>query len=145
MHRLKVKLIITGKQMFLVNAEILGINDLCLFVIGDKRKKYIIACPDDLLGAQITDVYKLVASNEQIGLKYVKNKLQIHGSDNFYLTDMTPRDLKKIVKNGGECEIDAIEICPHYGGTHIGRDCSCKSGFILVPKLNNNKVIFLWD
>ena len=130
---MKVKLFLTNKKMYLVNEESINFNDLCLFVIGEKAKKYVVGCPDDLLGDQIKEVYKLIIDTKPTGLKYVKNEL----------VSVTPGDLKKITKNGGECEIEAVEICPHYGGTHIGKDCSCKSGFVLAPKLNNNKVIFV--
>jgi hypothetical protein len=46
-----------------------------------------------------------------------------------------------LTEDNGKCFIEIEEICPNYNGAHIGKDCSCKSGFIDIPKLHEGKVI----
>lgn len=61
-----------------------------------------------------------------------------------------PDDVKQIEKDSQvfdniEARIHAypdvefynVEECPHYGGKHFGRDCSCKMGFIRYAKLKS--------
>ena len=66
------------------------------------------------------------------------------------LLPLHPDDVKQIEKDSQvfdniEARIHAypdvefydIEECPHYGGKHFGRDCSCKTGFIRYAKLKS--------
>jgi hypothetical protein len=57
-----------------------------------------------------------------------------------YLEDFHPDTLEKF-KEGDQVIVVVEEICPHYGGKHIGKDCSCKSGFIIRPRLFRGKII----
>src|ERR1017187_8194392 len=108
---MKVKLFfVEDKKPYLVNDDNFGVNEECLFVInnGGKKEKdsYCVGYFDDLLGVAIKRVYKVIANTKQIGLKYIKNKQWPHEGDYFCLTDVKQIDLKKIVKNGGDCEIE---------------------------------------
>lgn len=47
------------------------------------------------------------------------------------------------LKDGDEVLVECEEVCPHYNGKHIGRDCSCKSGFVYIIKLNSQNQISL--
>lgn len=58
-----------------------------------------------------------------------------------YLEELHPSMLLDLLNTSGRILVEVEEICPHYGGTHIGKDCSCKSGFILRPRLKDKKVI----
>ena len=147
MEKIKAKLFLIEKQPYLVriSKETGNAESLYLFVInnGNKKNKYAVGYFDDFLGAPIKEVYEVIAEPESIGLKYVHNKLGTHGDNNKYTTELTKGEIKDIVENDGYCEIESELICPNYGGKHIGQDCSCKTGFIDVPKLKEGKVVFV--
>ena len=88
--------------------------------------------------------HKVEATTEQIGWGFSKKYLNHDhaydyrgGSIEMY----HPTMIHDIVRNKFKVDIEVQEICPHYGGSHIGKDCSCKSGFINVPVLHEGKVI----
>ncbi len=88
-------------------------------------------------------VSKVIATSDQFGWAYNEgpphdHNYQWHGK---YLESYIPTMLHNTIMNNCKLNIIVEEICPHYGGKHIGKDCSCKSGFILVPKLYEGKII----
>lgn len=68
-----------------------------------------------------------------------------------YILPLHPEDIKQIdedskvfdniiarIKAYPNVEFIIMEECPHYDGSHFGKDCSCKSGFIKYAKLLKN-------
>lgn len=87
---------------------------------------------------------KVEATTEQIGWKFSKAYLNHDHAYDYKDSSVEmfhPNMIQDIEKNGFKVDIEVKVICPNYGGKHIGQDCSCKSGFIRVPKLFNNKVV----
>lgn len=86
---------------------------------------------------------KVMAKPEQIGWMWDNHPDDIN--DTYLVPFITEKDLSMIdyvlEEYQGKCEIEVQEICPNYDGAHIGKDCSCKMGFIDVPKLVDGKVI----
>lgn len=88
---------------------------------------------------------KVVATPEQLAWVYYEGcpHDRAHDyKDGIYLEQLHPSVILDILDKEGKVMVDVEEICPNYGGKHIGKDCSCKSGFIYIPKLHENKVIF---
>ena len=87
--------------------------------------------------------YKVIATHEQIG--WMWDNHPDDAEDTYLVPFISDEDDSMIeyviTEYNGKCKIEVETICPHYGGSHIGKDCSCKSGFVDVPKLNENKVI----
>lgn len=86
---------------------------------------------------------KIVATHEQIGWMWDNSPDDI---DDTYLVDFINDKDDSMIDYvlddyDGKCKIEVQEICSNYNGAHIGKDCSCKTGFIDVPKLVEGKVI----
>ncbi len=86
---------------------------------------------------------KVIVKPEQIGWMWDN-----HADDasSHFLTDFIDEKDNTMIdyvlnENNGKCSIEIETICPNYNGKHIGKDCSCKTGFIDVPKLFEGKVI----
>ena len=86
---------------------------------------------------------KVLATPEQIGWMWDNppDDLDFH-----YLIDFIDEKDKSMIElvineYNGKCLIETEEICPNYDGSHIGKDCSCKTGFIDIPKIHEGKVI----
>lgn len=88
---------------------------------------------------------KVVALPSQIGWFYNEGPPHDHNRvwrDSRYLEDFHYDGfMERIGKSQGKIYLVVQEICPHYDGRHINKDCSCKSGFIHVPVLHHDKVI----
>lgn len=88
---------------------------------------------------------KLIAAYSQVGWMWDNTPDDI---DNTYLTHFLTKEDDSMIdyvleENSGKCKLEVNEICPNYNGSHIGKDCSCKTGFITVPKLIEGKVIII--
>jgi len=96
-------------------------------------------------------VNKVVATPEQFALIVNFGPPHDHNSDwqydkdekrYVYLEAYLPSHLHDIInKKRIKMRVVVEEICPHYGGSHIGKDCSCKSGFVIRPKLRDGKIM----
>lgn len=95
-------------------------------------------------------VKKVIAGPNEIGWGYNEGPPHDHNRNwkfddidkkHLYLEDYLPSMIHNAVKNGCKLFVVVEEICPHYEGKHVNKDCSCKSGFILAPKLYEGKVI----
>jgi hypothetical protein len=88
---------------------------------------------------------KVVALPSQIGWVYNEGPPHDHNRlwrDSRYLEDLHYDGfIEYIQKSQGKIYLLVQEICPNYDGSHINKDCSCKSGFIQVPVLYHDKVI----
>ena len=88
---------------------------------------------------------KVVALPSQIGWIYNEGPPHDHNRvwcDSRYLEDFHYDGfMKHIAKSHGKISLVVKEICPNYDGSHINKDCSCKTGFIHVPVLHHDKVI----
>jgi hypothetical protein len=86
---------------------------------------------------------KIIAKPEQIGWMWDNHPDDI--DDKYLVPFIDEQDNTMIdyvmTENGGKCLIETETICPNYDGNHIGKDCSCKTGFIDIPKLYKGKVI----
>ena len=75
-----------------------------------------------------------VKHNEKAYNYVWETKFQLHPDDALYSLD---------ADEGTEVEFKITEECPHYNGSHTGKDCSCKEGFIkyakLIPRLDRTK------
>lgn len=88
---------------------------------------------------------KIVATPEELAWVYYEGSPHDRAYDyknGTYLEILHPSVILEIIDNGGKILVDVKEICPNYNGSHIGRDCNCKMGFIHIPKLHEGKVIF---
>ncbi len=127
--------------LYLVSDENIDSNDKeVAFLINNE---WVIACPGDLMGDQIQQVLKIVAEPHQIGLKYVKYKMDTYGQNNLYTTDLCINDFQDIMDNGGNCEVymeEALikEETIDDGETKVNRLKRSK-----MPILIDNKVIIL--
>ncbi|TXG84688.1 MAG: hypothetical protein E6R13_02850 [Spirochaetes bacterium] len=87
----------------------------------------------------------IVATSEQIGFVYNEGPIHDHNrywGDSRYLEDLYyPRFVDDMNELGGQVYLVVHEICPNYNGSHIGKDCSCKTGFKVIPKLHQGMVI----
>lgn len=86
---------------------------------------------------------KVLAKPEQIGLMWDNHPDDLEFK---YLTDFIDEKDKSMIdyvleEYDGKCFIETEMICPNYNGAHIGKDCSCKTGFIDIPKIHEGKVI----
>ena len=82
----------------------------------------------------------IVATSEQIGMVYNYGPPHDHNRNWGYgfLEDLyVPNFYDKIDKMGGYVYLVVHEACP----SHIGKDCNCKSGFMVVPSLFEGMVI----
>lgn len=90
--------------------------------------------------------FKIVALPQQIGWVYYEgsphDRVHSYKGNGVYLEELHQNVILDILNNDGKVLVDVEEICPHYDGKHIGKDCSCKSGFIHIPKLYEGKIIF---
>ena len=93
-------------------------------------------------------VNKVVARPHQIGLCYNYGPPHDHNhewkndSDGIrYLEDYIPTCLHEAVWKGCKMLVRVQEVCPHYDGKHLDKDCSCKSGFVYMPLLHDGKVV----
>ena len=132
-----------NKEPYLVADWDIWFDDECLFVIntGDKKDKYVIGSPYNLFVDQVKATYRVVGRPENIGLKYVSEKLGTYGRKRSYTTELTKAEIKQLAKDV-DCEVMAVEICTNYGGEHIKKDCNCKSGFANIIETKDNKIVF---
>lgn len=88
---------------------------------------------------------KVVAGPDQIGWVYYEGPPHDRAWDyksNSYVEQLHPNHILDILeRENKDVLVEVQEICPNYDGKHIGKDCSCKSGFIYVPKLFKDKII----
>ena len=54
------------------------------------------------------------------------------------------RNLDMFMNDNGDIIVVVEKICPNYNGAHINKDCSCKTGFIIRPKMHEEKLILLY-
>ncbi len=54
---------------------------------------------------------------------------------------ITDEHIAKILANDGICHIETIPVCTNYGGSHLNKDCSCKSGFEERLLFIDNKIV----
>jgi hypothetical protein len=54
---------------------------------------------------------------------------------NVYMEDVHPSFMEDFQER--EVYVGVLEVCP----SHLGKDCSCKSGFIIMPRLFNGSVL----
>lgn len=87
----------------------------------------------------------IVATSEQIGFVYNEGVTHDHnrywGHSRFLEDLYYPKFVSGMKELNGDVYLVVHEICPNYDGAHIGKDCSCKSGFKVVPKLHQDMVI----
>ena len=103
---------------YLVSEEQINLDDLCIFVIEiDGDENFVVACPDDLLGDQIKEVFRVVAEPEQIGVDV--------------------EQLQKIIDNGGECEIEGMD---EFTNPEDYKDVGWGDG-VCKPKLVDGKAV----
>lgn len=88
-------------------------------------------------------VKKVMAKPEEFGWSYNDGPPHDHNFEwrGKYLEDYKPISLLRAIKDRCRLLVVVEEVCPNYGGSHYGRDCNCKSGFIIQPKLYENKII----
>lgn len=91
------------------------------------------------------DVYRVVAMPYQFGWSYNEGPPHDHNRvwrDTRYLEDFHYEGVMDRAKeNDNKITVVVHEVCPNYGGSHLGSDCSCKSGFIYIPLLHDGKII----
>jgi hypothetical protein len=87
------------------------------------------------------DSMKVIAKPNDMGYVYNEGPPHDHNSiwNGAYVEDLHMQGFLDRVTFADTNEIYLVveEVCP----SHIGKDCSCKSGFIQVPVLYNGKVI----
>ena len=86
---------------------------------------------------------KVVVKPEQIGWMWDNHP---DDSSDIYLVPFIDEKDNTMIdyvlkESGGKCLIETETICPNHDGAHIGKDCSCKMGFMDVPKLYEGKAI----
>ena len=84
--------------------------------------------------------FKVIAEPNQFAWIYNEGPIHDHNRhwrDSRYLEDF----MVSFINAYDKLSILVKEVCPHYDGSHIDKDCSCKSGFIFVPLLHENKII----
>lgn len=89
-------------------------------------------------------INKVVATPPQIGLSFYDGMPHYRTydyKDGVYLEVLHPNTLLDIINNNKGIMVSVEEVCPNYGGAHLEKDCSCKTGFIYKPILFNDKVI----
>lgn len=95
-------------------------------------------------------VQKVVAGPSEIGWIYNEGPPHDHNRNwkyddldkkHLYVEDYLPSAIHSCVKDGCKVTVIVEEICPHYNGKHIGKDCSCRGGFIMAPKIYEGKII----
>ncbi len=109
-------------------------DDLNMWVVANENQESFIE----------TTVMKVVATPDMFGWLYNEGPPHDHNrywGDSRFLEDYIQTCLVDAVKNGFKMSIIVHEVCPHYNGSHIGKDCSCKGGFIHGPKLHEGKII----
>ena len=117
--------------------ECTGLNlddDLNMWVVSNENEQSFIE----------TSVEKVVATPEMFGWLYNEGPPHDHNrvwQDSRYLEDYIQSCLIVAVKNKLKMSVIVHEVCPNYNGAHMGKDCSCKSGFVLGPKLHDGKII----
>lgn len=88
---------------------------------------------------------KVVAEPKEIGWIYLQegppHDRAYDYKNGAYVEVMHPLSLLGIIDSGGLVKVQVAEVCPHYNGAHLWKDCSCKSGFIHLPLLHEGKVI----
>jgi len=87
---------------FIVSSEKISKNEECLFVIKDGPAT--VAFPDDLLGDQIEEVYRIVVPPDLIG---IKRTLDYFGDNHISYTfdPLKASDIQKILENQNECHL----------------------------------------
>lgn len=91
-----------------------------------------------------SDVLKVIATPDMFGWLYNEGPIHDHNifwGDSRYLEVYNEACLISAVKNGLKVSIIVHEVCPNYNGSHLGKDCSCKSGFVHGPKMHEGKII----
>lgn len=91
-----------------------------------------------------SEVSKVIATPDMFGWLYNEGPLHDHNmvwQDSRYLEDYKQSCLISAVKNGLKMTVIVHEVCPNYNGSHLDKDCSCKSGFVHGPKLHEGKII----
>ena len=90
---------------------------------------------------RLSDCKKVIAQFCDMGYVYNEGPPHDHNSiwNGAYLEDLHMQGFLDRVTFADTNEIYLVveEVCP----SHVGKDCSCKSGFIQVPVLYNGKVI----
>lgn len=108
-------------------------------------KKFKVLFDSNINPYIVDDDNNVIATNEQIGFVYNEGPIHDHNRywvDARFLEDLIyPKFVSDMLEFGGDVYLVVHEICPNYDGAHIGKDCSCKSGFKIVPKLYQDKVI----
>lgn len=144
----------------LVSNEKIGIDDYFYLDSGEIRKCTGVMDEVKRSHSTIYDEYgqwhfcgsvkKVIATADQIGFAFNWGPPHAHNHDwkydedlkkYTYLEDYLPSMLHRSVRGGCKLRVVVEEVCPNYNGAHIGKDCSCKSGFIVRPKIRNGKVI----
>jgi len=136
-----------GDKFYLDSGEIRECTD-----IQEETNQFHSTVYDSLGGWHFRGwVKKVVATPEQFALiinygpphdhnydwKYDEDKKKY-----VYLEAYLPSHIHSVIKkNGIKMRVVVEEVCPHYGGKHIGKDCSCKSGFIIRPRLRDGKLM----
>jgi hypothetical protein len=90
--------------------------------------------------SEIQKGFKVVATPEQFAWIYNEGPIHDHNrhwKDSRYLEDF----MFDFLGTRNRLSVLVNEVCPHYGGKHLNNDCSCKSGFIYVPLLHQDKII----
>ena len=93
------------------------------------------------------DCKKVMATPAQIGWKFSKRYLNHDHAWDYKggsVEQYHPDFISNIVRNDFKVDVEVQEICPNYGGAHIGKDCSCKSGFTTRAVLFFGMVVMHW-
>ena len=65
-------------------------------------------------------------------------ELPLHPYDLQEIIELSERidDLEARILKNHRVDFTIVEECSNYNGTHFGRDCSCKEGFVQYAKIN---------
>jgi hypothetical protein len=119
------------------------VHDVYNMYFDDKLDSWMI-CSYNGFTYHEAECHKVIADFKQFGWFYNEGPPHDHNynwRDSRYLETYINTCLIDAVKEGFKMTIMVEEICPNYNGAHVGKDCSCKSGFKLVPKLHEGKII----
>jgi hypothetical protein len=119
------------------------IHEVFSLFFDNETEKWMVASYNGFMYHE-SETYKVIATYDQFGWFYNEGPPHDHNynwKDSRYLEMYLNTCIIDAIKRGFKMTIMVEEICPNYGGSHIGKDCSCKSGFKLVPKMHEGKII----
>lgn len=136
-------IILSDEKLFVNDYAYTPSGNYCRVDVIDRKAgtfKFIVQS-DLSFEFRLVDCKKVIAKPNSLGYVYNEGPPHDHNSiwNGAYVEDLHMQSFLDRVTFADTNEIYLVveEVCP----SHVGKDCSCKSGFIQVPVLYNGKVI----